>query len=74
MTTPFATVLRRLGLSQTEAAELLGLGPDAVRSMAMGRRRVPSQIWDALSDYARGLEPVEQLIDRARSNQAPVMA
>lgn len=71
MTTLFSAVLSRLGLSQSEAAELLGVRPDTVKSWAAGRRNVPPGVWDELRKHARSIEPVERLIDRASGHASP---
>lgn len=55
--TLFAAALRYLGLSQEEAAEMLGpIKVQSIKNMASGRSRVPDGIWDELSRFAKARE------------------
>ena len=46
--TIYAACLRRLGLSQAEAARLHGVRLDTVKSWGSGRNRPPQGVWDDL--------------------------
>ena len=44
MTTVFALLLGRCGLSHTDAAAFLGVRPDTVRSWSIGRNQTPDRV------------------------------
>lgn len=52
----FAGALRFLGLSQVEAADMLGVSEQKIKDLARGRHRIPAGIWDELSAFARRRE------------------
>ena len=56
--TLFGALLRRLGLSQSDASTYLDVRLDTVKSWASGRRRVPSSVIGELRELNRevGLE------------------
>jgi hypothetical protein len=57
----YAACLRRLGLSQPEAARLHGVRLDTVKSWCVGRNRPPQGAWDEL----RATEAA--IVDRAEA-------
>lgn len=60
--TLFAACLDRLGLSQSEAATLLGIAKvTRIKDMASGRSRVPDGIWPELRAYEA------KIIDRSET-------
>lgn len=63
MKTTFSAALQICGLSQSQAAEFLGVRPDTVKSWGAGRNPPPAGVWDMLADlYAR----IEMAADDAR--------
>lgn len=50
--TTIASILARLGLSQSDAAAALGVRLDTVKSWSSGRRRVPPRIWPEIAALA----------------------
>lgn len=74
----FAALIRRLGLSQSEAATFLGVRPDTVKSWSAGRNGVPDGVWDQLHalavTQARAAQAITKTIkaSKAGSVQAAV--
>ena len=54
--TTFSAAIRLCGLSQSEAAEFLGVRLDTVKSWSAGRNRVPHGVWQMLADLWRRIE------------------
>jgi hypothetical protein len=51
--TLFASILDGLGLSQSEAADFLGVRLDTVKNWSSGRRPTPDGVWPDLHKLAR---------------------
>ena len=51
MKTLYAACIARLGLSQSEAADLHGVRLDTVKSWCAGRRTIPDNAWSDLRGY-----------------------
>ena len=66
--TLFATVLSRLGLSQTEAAAFLKVRPDTIKSWGAGRNPVPDGIWADLQRLAEKQQAAADAILAAMEN------
>lgn len=50
MQTLYAACLRRVGLSQAEAAALHGVALDTVKKWSVGKNRVPAGVWAELRE------------------------
>lgn len=59
--TIYSACLARLGLSQSEAADLHGVRLDTVKSWSSGRNPVPDRIFDELRAYS------DQVVERSDS-------
>lgn len=65
MTTLYALLIDRCGLSQREAAELHGVRIDTVKSWSSGRNRAPKGVIDELRDlYAKIDRSAKEALER----------
>lgn len=71
MSTPYASALHLVGLSQEQAATFHAVSVHTVKSWSAGRRPVPDGVWDELRAlWARQTEAAAQGLQRRISARA----